>query len=145
MWLTGIGHSSTGWQDDKSGVGNYGRNGQSRPYIQSIMERRKAPISFKRRTMAAFELFGAPPIATLILFFIVRPAAPSWIKALIFGASVVVGFVLFFRFRPRFKCPECGNELKFERTLDSKPGDPICYICGDCQIEWDSGMRVVSS
>lgn len=37
----------------------------------------------------------------------------------------------------RFACPSCGQEL---RRSAGKPGQPVTFVCGPCDTEWDTGF-----
>ena len=107
------------------------------------MERRKAPSSYARQTFIAFEVAGAigggvgVGLVALMLFF--WPNAPIWAFSLALGAGFILFVVLLVRMRPKFKCPQCGQELGRDAMVVQGTG--ICFVCANCQVEWDSGMK----
>jgi hypothetical protein len=110
------------------------------------MERRKAPSSYARQTLIAFEVAGAigggVGIGLAALIYFLWPNPPIWAFSMAFGAGFILFLVLLFRMRPKFKCPQCGRELGREDMLGKVEGEPIRFVCSDCQIEWESGMNV---
>jgi hypothetical protein len=110
------------------------------------MERRKAPSSYARQTRIAFDVAGAigcgVGIGLAALIYFLWPNPPIWAFSLALGVGFILFLVLFFRMRPKFKCPQCGRELGREAMLGKEEGEPIRFVCSACQIEWESGMNV---
>jgi hypothetical protein len=110
------------------------------------MERRKAPTSYARQTLRAFEVWGAvgggTGVGLAALIYFLWPDAPIWAFSLAFGVGFILFLVLFIRMRPKFKCPQCGRELGRESMLGKEEGESIRFVCSTCQIEWESGMNV---
>lgn len=54
------------------------------------------------------------------------------------GFALTILFLFVFRFitYARFRCPECRQRLPSPRFID---GEPIMFVCNDCQVQWDTG------
>lgn len=102
------------------------------------MQHRRAPESFSRKAMVAFNLAVLPCVVTAVLLLAFQPTWPIWDYSLIFGISFVLFLVLLARFMPRFHCPECGRTLGREHRRGFDDGDRTCFCCPDCQIEWEA-------
>ena len=113
------------------------------------MERRKAPSSYARQTLVAFELWGAvgtgSGVGLAALIYFLWPNAPLWAFGLALGAGFILFLALSIRMRPKFKCPQCGSELGRETALGKEDGEQIRFVCAACQIEWESGTYVPRS
>lgn len=98
--------------------------------------------------LVAFEVWGAvgggAGIGLAALIYFLWPGAPIWAFGSALGVGFILFLVLFVRNRPTFKCPQCGRELGRETMLGKEEGEPIRFVCPDCQIEWESGMNVGS-
>lgn len=105
-----------------------------------------APSTYARQTFVAFEVTGAIGagigFGLVALIYFLWPNSPFWIFSVAIGTGFVLFLVLFFRLRPKFRCPQCGQELDRETMLGKKEGEPIRFVCSTCQIEWESGMNV---
>jgi hypothetical protein len=110
------------------------------------MERRKVPPSYALQTLITFQVTGgigsAIGIGLAALIYFLWPNPPIWAFSIALGAGFILFLVLFFRMRPKFKCPQCGRELVRETMLGTQAGEPIRFVCSACQIEWESGMNV---
>lgn len=88
-------------------------------------------------------LIGLPAMAALGFMFADWPerGLTFWIAAVAF-ASTIVGLFLLPRFRKRYtQCPNCSALLTRPTLSDLEAGDPVCFVCKNCDIEWDTGLR----
>jgi hypothetical protein len=95
----------------------------------------KPDRSVRRRHLADVLLFGLPFVGALVL---------ARTTSLLLGAccaAALLGLAALYRQESRLRssrCPGCGAVL---RRSPGEPGARITFVCGDCDIEWDTGLR----
>lgn len=67
-----------------------------------------------------------------------------WTPVAAFLIWIVFGMILD-RFRLRvYRCPSCGRPIRKPTREQFGAGTPRCYYCPDCNVEWDTCLRVSS-
>ena len=90
---------------------------------------------------APITVIGFAALALMFLDFETR-GLRFWIASAVFGLAIIsIATSEFVRFR-RFRCPSCGDKLPKPDFVQLDVGDPICFVCEKCDIEWDSGLSI---
>jgi len=90
----------------------------------------------------AFAIGEGLGVGAAVVVYFSWPNAPIWAYSTALGVGFVISLVIFLRIRPKFKCPQCGKELRRDAMFGMKEGEPIRFVCSTCQIKWESGMSV---
>lgn len=108
---------------------------------RSMTVRREHKQFGRRQTLANIPilLIGFGAFAFVLLDVEVR-GLRFWISASVFVLAICwVAVFEYLRMR-RFSCPACGDRLAKPDFSDFNVGDPICFTCKKCDIEWDTGL-----
>jgi len=68
-----------------------------------------------------------------------------WISVILFISGIILGFVLDRMRLKNFHCPKCNKLILKPTIVNAEPNDPINYYCKNCDIEWETGLRVPDS
>jgi len=99
------------------------------------MPTRKRDRTLARRHFGYFALLGVPFLICLVVA-VRYPGhfCMAWAIAVVIGITGLVTQEMRFR---RFRCPDCGAMLRYERL---PPGSPIEYHCERCDVIWETGF-----
>ena len=108
------------------------------------MRERREHKQFGRKQLlinAPITLIGFAAFGLMFLDFESR-GVRFWIASSFFALAIIsIATSEFVRFR-RFRCPSCGDRLPKPNFMHLGVGDPICFICEKCNVEWDTGLSV---
>ena len=82
-------------------------------------------------------------LLTLVLWCLLS-AIPSWLcAALLISAVATLIAIEQYGYRT-FRCPNC-NEILPKADIWDGDEEITCFVCRDCDIEWDTGLRIPHS
>ena len=77
----------------------------------------------------------------LLVFWYLLPTFHTWIFVAVFICTIIsLIAVEQYGFRT-FHCPDC-NRLLPKRDIWDGTDHITCFVCKDCDIEWDTGLEI---
>ncbi len=102
---------------------------------------------YKRRYLLRTLALIVPPLLALLVLWRTREYADAvpWRVVGFFVVWMALWIVLDTLLLRRYRCPRCRQTIRGPTVIDRRPGEPLRYYCGTCDIEWDTGLRESSS
>lgn len=104
--------------------------------IQMIERRTDTGYARRRKRWGAYFIVGVC-LFGVILYRL--PILDIWFGLLtaILAISLFLAIVFDGFLRDRYCCPRCGKHLKTPVNMPLTEGDPIRFLCCNCDVEWD--------
>ena len=110
--------------------------------IKPMPNERKDPDFGMRVLIRVVGSILGPSLLLLPFLFPLRSPQKPWEIALFIAAplsTAITGCALLYRLHHRYRCPQCGTRLPFERPEASTRYEHR-YYCRDCDIFWKTGV-----
>jgi len=108
------------------------------PYDMTVRKQiRSFGVRYLIRNALVILSFG---LLTLLLGSIL-PTFPGWLLAVLLLGTVLLIIAIEQYGYKTFRCPNCSERLPKASIWDGDE-EIICFVCSDCDIEWDTGLRI---